>query len=144
MKPFLRFYEDCGKQQDLKVLPHSRRSFQVGGSVSVKTGATFAMIEGTKTLSVAGFTPVAVWELRNLMTAEGAGSGLFEQLRLTLRSGAVARMTACFTDFSLWFSLPLSIWLTTGWVGLIFHWQAISKMACQVEKMPADAKPGPR
>ncbi|MGC1423145.1 MAG: hypothetical protein WA354_05205 [Terracidiphilus sp.] len=102
------------------------------------------MIEGTKTLSVAGFTPVAVWELRNLMTAEGAGSGLFEQLRLTLRSGAVARMTACFTDFSLWFSLPLSIWLTTGWVGLIFHWQAISKMACQVEKMPADAKPGPR
>jgi hypothetical protein len=51
--------------------------------------------------------------------------GAFE----VLRSSPVALWTDCFSDFSLWFSLPLSIWLTTGWVGLIFHCQAIATMA---------------
>jgi hypothetical protein len=94
------------------------------------------MIENSKTLSVAGFAS-AGWQIT---TAIDAGSGRFGQPQLKLRP--VAKMMVCFTDFSLWFSLPLSIWLTTGWVGLIFHWQAISKMACQVEKTPVDAKSG--
>lgn len=98
------------------------------------------MIESTKTLSAAEFAP-AGRQVRRLTFAEHAGSGLFERLRLKLCSIAVARIMVCFTDFSLWFSLPLSIWLTTGWIGLIFHWQAISKIACQVEDASREAKP---
>jgi hypothetical protein len=62
-----------------------------------------------------------------------------KQLPPKLSGIAVARMTACITDFSLWFSLPLSIWLSNGWIGLVFHWQAISKMACQMESQPIEA-----
>jgi hypothetical protein len=101
------------------------------------------MLESAKTLSAAGFA-AADWQVRHLTAAEHASSGLIEQLRLKLRISALARMMVYFTDFSLWFSLPLSIWLTTGWVGLIFHWQAISKMACQMEDVPHEAKPGLR
>jgi hypothetical protein len=99
------------------------------------------MIESAKTLNVAEFAP-AGWQVRHFTAGEHAGSGLFEQLRLKVRSSALARMMVYFTDFSLWFSLPLSIWLTTGWVGLIFHWQAIPKMACQMENVLLEAKPG--
>jgi hypothetical protein len=101
------------------------------------------MIESAKTLNVAEFAP-AVWQAKHLTAGGYAGSGLIERLRLKVRRSALAKMMVCVTDFSLWFSLPLSIWLTTGWVGLIFHWQAISKMACQMENVPHEAKPACR
>lgn len=64
---------------------------------------------------------------------ENVRPGFRRQLRLRLRNSAAAGWMICFSDFSLWFSLPLSIWLSTGWVGLIFHWQAIARRACQTE-----------
>jgi hypothetical protein len=36
------------------------------------------------------------------------------------------RLMDCFFRVCFWFSLPLSIWLTSGWIGLILHWQALS------------------
>ena len=44
------------------------------------------------------------------------------------------------TCYCLWFSLPLSIWLTTGQFGLVLYWQALSVLACLVEKF--NRKPG--
>jgi hypothetical protein len=35
------------------------------------------------------------------------------------------RLMDCFYSVCYWFSLPLSIWLTTGWIGLILHWQVL-------------------
>ena len=98
------------------------------------------MIGNAKTLSAAEVVP-GVWQVSHLSAAKNERSGLFERLRHG-RSGLVAEMLICFTDVSLWFSLPLTIWLTTGWVGLIFHWRAISKMVCQMENAPQDAMPG--
>jgi hypothetical protein len=46
---------------------------------------------------------------------------------------------------SLWFSLPLAIWLSSGWIGLLAHWQAISAAVCVVQKSepePAAELPG--
>jgi hypothetical protein len=45
------------------------------------------------------------------------------------------QLIVCFSDFSLWFSLPLSVWLSSGWIGLIFHWRAITAMACPVKEI---------
>jgi hypothetical protein len=84
------------------------------------------MIESTNALSLGEFVQ-AGWQLGHLNAADHAGSGPFDQLRLNVSSSAVARMMVCITDFSLWFSLPLSIWLTAGWIGLIVHWQAVLK-----------------
>jgi hypothetical protein len=38
------------------------------------------------------------------------------------------------TCYCLWFSLPLSLWLATGQPGLVLYWQALSGLACLVEK----------
>jgi hypothetical protein len=46
---------------------------------------------------------------------------------------------------SLWFSLPLAIWLSSGWIGLLAHWQAISAAVCifqRSEPEPAIELPG--
>jgi hypothetical protein len=45
------------------------------------------------------------------------------------RPSMFACLMVCFSDFSLWFSLPLSVWLSSGWIGLIFHWQAIRSLS---------------
>jgi hypothetical protein len=34
----------------------------------------------------------------------------------------------------LWFSLPLSIWLSSGWFGLLVHWRAICGVSCLAEQ----------
>jgi hypothetical protein len=36
--------------------------------------------------------------------------------------------------YCLWFSLPLSIWFSSGWIGLLFYWRTLSTVACLVEK----------
>lgn len=46
-------------------------------------------------------------------------------------------MMVHFAEFSLWFSPPLSIWLSTGWVGLISCWQAISKWPARWTMYPS-------
>jgi hypothetical protein len=35
--------------------------------------------------------------------------------------------------YCLWFSLPLSIWLSSGWFGLLLYWQALSGTARLLE-----------
>lgn len=73
-----------------------------------------------------------------LSVVENARSPLKANLQIQRRRHAGTGMMNCFSDFCLWFSLPLSIWLTTGWIGLIFHWQAIAKAACQMERGPSE------
>ena len=43
--------------------------------------------------------------------------------------------------YCLWFSLPLSIWLNSGWIGLLFYWQVLSGAACLLEKLTGKRKP---
>jgi hypothetical protein len=43
--------------------------------------------------------------------------------------------------YCLWFSLPLSIWLSSGWIGLLLYWQALSGAACLVERFRGKPKP---
>jgi hypothetical protein len=53
------------------------------------------------------------------------------------------RETVC--CLSLWFSLPLAIWLSSGWIGLLAHWQAISATVCIFQESapePATEFPG--
>ena len=45
------------------------------------------------------------------------------------------------TCYCLWFSLPLSIWLSSGWIGLLLYWQALSGAACLVEKLTRKQRP---
>lgn len=42
--------------------------------------------------------------------------------------------------YCLWFSLPLSIWLSGGSIGLFLYWQALAGAACLVEKFSGKPK----
>jgi hypothetical protein len=37
--------------------------------------------------------------------------------------------------YCLWFSLPLSIWLSNGSIGLLLYWQALLGVACLRERL---------
>ena len=89
------------------------------------------MHEGTDILNVAAFKPDMGQVRRGVLKRVHSRS--WRQLRLKLRNKTIVGLMICFSDFNLWFSLPLSIWLSTGWVGLIFHWRAMARMACQTE-----------
>jgi hypothetical protein len=41
------------------------------------------------------------------------------------RAGA-ASISPVFTFYCLWFSLPLSVWFSSGWIGLFFYWRTLS------------------
>jgi hypothetical protein len=48
------------------------------------------------------------------------------------------RLKVSVYSLSLWFSLPLAIWLSSGWIGLLAHWQAISAAVCIFQKSEAE------
>jgi hypothetical protein len=92
------------------------------------------MHEGTDILNVAAFKPDMGQVRRGVLKMVHSRS--WRQLRLKLRNKTIVGLMICFSDFSLWFSLPLSIWLSTGWVGLIFHWRAMARMAARRKLRP--------
>jgi hypothetical protein len=47
---------------------------------------------------------------------------------------APGRLMDCFCGLSLWVSLPLAIWLSSGWIGLLLHWHALPGAACLLER----------
>jgi hypothetical protein len=44
-----------------------------------------------------------------------------------------ARVRWIFKFYCLWFSLPLSVWFSSGCIGLLFYWRALSCTARLVE-----------
>ena len=72
-----------------------------------------------------------VWRLTHLC-AEESGP---RELIVCLSASFAERLMNCFYCLSLWFSHPLAIWLSTGWVGLLLHWQALSGPSCLVDKI---------
>lgn len=40
-----------------------------------------------------------------------------------------AQVRWIFKFYCLWFSLPLSVWFSSGWIGLFFYWRALSGTA---------------
>ncbi len=50
--------------------------------------------------------------------------------RLSRRAASVRWI---FTFYCLWFSLPLSVWFSSGWIGLFFYWRTLSGAARLVD-----------
>ena len=57
------------------------------------------------------------------------------------RSRPHGQLMGCFYCLSLSLSLPLAIWLSSGWVGLLGHWQALSGVDCLLEKARLSPQP---
>ncbi len=77
---------------------------------------------------------LAIWRVTHLLAEEDGPWDLIAHLRGWLGSNILGRLMDCFYCLSLWISLPLAIWLSSGWIGLLIHWQALSGAACLLEK----------
>jgi hypothetical protein len=58
----------------------------------------------------------------------------FADLRDRREPVVPAKLLGCFYRLSQWASLPLAIWLSNGWVGLLANWQELSGMSSLLEK----------
>lgn len=84
---------------------------------------------------------LAVWRLTHLLAEEDGPWDLIVRLRTKLGAGILGRLMDCFFCLSLWLSLPIAIWLSNGWIGLLLHWQALSGAACLLEKITGRREP---
>jgi hypothetical protein len=78
---------------------------------------------------------LAVWRLTHLFAEEDGPWDLIANFRMKLGTNIFGRLMDCFYCLSLWFSLPLSIWLASGWIGLLVNWQALSGAACLLQSI---------
>jgi hypothetical protein len=53
----------------------------------------------------------------------------------SLQAGRGASLRWICGFYCLWFSLPLSVWFSSGWIGLLFYWRALSGVARLLEKL---------
>ncbi|MDR3771858.1 MAG: hypothetical protein P4L26_00845 [Terracidiphilus sp.] len=86
---------------------------------------------------------LALWRVTHLLAEEDGPWDLIVRLRAGLGSGMFGRLMDCFYCLSLWLSLPLAIWLSSGWIGLLVNWQALSGAACLLEKATQKAEQPP-
>jgi hypothetical protein len=77
---------------------------------------------------------LTVWGLTDLLSAEVGRRGPSVRLGMKADNGFIGGLTGRFYCLSLWFSLPLAIWLSSGWIGLILNWQALSGAACLLKR----------
>ena len=84
---------------------------------------------------------LAIWRLTHLVAEEDGPWDLLVHFRAKLGNSVFGRLMDCFYCLSLWFSLPLSIWLASGWIGLILHWQALSGAACLLQRVTQKREP---
>jgi hypothetical protein len=78
---------------------------------------------------------LALWRVTHLVAEEDGPWDVIVRVRERLGASFLGQLMDCFYCLSLWFSLPLAIWLSSGWVGLLLHWQALSGAACLLEKI---------
>ncbi len=86
---------------------------------------------------------LALWRVTHLLAGEDGPWDLIVRLRAGLGSSMFGRLMDCFYCLSLWLSLPLAIWLSSGWIGLLVNWQALSGAACLLEKATQKAEQAP-
>jgi len=77
---------------------------------------------------------LAVWWVAQLLAEKDGPRNVITRPRSWRGPGVPSRLMNCFYWLSLWVALPLAIWLTLGWIGLLNHWQALSGMACLLER----------
>jgi hypothetical protein len=84
---------------------------------------------------------LAVWRLTHLFAEEDGPWDLIVRLRAKLGDSIFGRLMDCFYCLSLWISIPMAIWLSSGWIGLFVYWQALSGAACLLERATSEPEP---
>ncbi len=89
---------------------------------------------GSETIWRFCLSALAVWRISHLLAEEDGPWDLIVKLRAWLGQSVLGRLMDCFYCLSLWVSLPLAIWASDGWTGLLLQWPALSGAACLLER----------
>jgi hypothetical protein len=69
-------------------------------------------------------------QLERPILRQAAQQGAFRVHQGSARpAGRAVSIRWTFKFYCFWFSLPLSVWFTSGWIGLFFYWRALSGAA---------------
>jgi hypothetical protein len=69
------------------------------------------------------FCALAAWRLMQPLAGE-TQAGIPRERRPGFH--LYCRFVNCFHSLNLWISLPIAIWLSSGWFGLLMQWQSIA------------------
>ena len=67
-----------------------------------------------------------------------------QRLPVALNEDFVEKLESWLYCLDLWFSLPLTAWLRSRWIGMALHWQAVAGTACHSERFIPKLDPGRR
>jgi hypothetical protein len=84
---------------------------------------------------------LAVWRLTHFLAEEDGPWDVIARFRARLGSSVFGRLMDCFYCVSLWVSVPLAVWLSDGWIGILIHWQALSGAACLFQRATDVSEP---
>jgi hypothetical protein len=106
-------------------------------------GAAFdeTTMSETKLIWRFSLAALAVWRVAHLLTERGSAVGRVTGMRTQLGDGMAGRLIDCFVCLSLWVSMPLAVWFSDGWVGLLVHWQALSGAASLFQRVSGSPQP---
>jgi hypothetical protein len=82
----------------------------------------------------AGLAAIAVFERPEIFPAEAGPRRLNQPLPAALNEDFVERLVSWLYCVDLWFSLPLTAWLRSSWIGMALHWQAVAGTACHSKR----------
>ena len=69
---------------------------------------------------------VLAWPLTRAIAGRGGqGSSSGEEV-VRLQGAMVGAMTNVFSELLCWIGWPVSLWVATGWLGPVLHWQTIA------------------
>jgi hypothetical protein len=69
---------------------------------------------------------IYAWGLIRLTIEKGSGAHRFALFAARLESSLPLLLADSFYSVSLRVSLPLAIWLSSGWLGVLVHWKLIA------------------
>jgi Protein of unknown function (DUF1360) len=72
---------------------------------------------------------LAVWRIAHLLALEDGPFDLVFKLRRAVGQGFFGSLLDCFLCLSLWVAAPFALLVSTGWIGRVVSWLALSGSA---------------
>ncbi|HEV7991315.1 MAG TPA: DUF1360 domain-containing protein [Gemmatimonadaceae bacterium] len=77
---------------------------------------------------------LATWRLTHLLTSEDGPGDIVVRLRAVLGHSTLGRAMDCFYCLSIWIAAPLTPFVSTDPLEMVFAWLALSGGACLLER----------
>jgi hypothetical protein len=78
---------------------------------------------------------LVVWRVTHLLSKEDGPFEIIFRIRKKAGAGFFGSLLDCFYCLSIWVSIPLAVWMASGYKEMFLLWLGFSGMACVIEKI---------